>query len=487
MVDLPFDNTYVRLPARFFERRTPLTPSSPELIRLNRPLLAELGLPADAKWSNEPASVFSGQALPAGAEPLAQAYAGHQFGQFVPQLGDGRALLLGEVVDRSGVRRDIQLKGSGRTVFSRGGDGLAPLGPVLREYVVSEAMHALGVPTTRALAAVKTGDTVLRDTVLPGAVLTRVASSHLRVGTFQYFAVRQDREALATLLDYTLRRHYPDRADSPDPAMALLDAVSDRQAALVARWMSLGFIHGVMNTDNTALSGETIDYGPCAFMEGYNPGQVFSSIDQGGRYAYRNQPGIMQWNLARLAEALLARQPEPEAELEQARAIISAWPERYEQYRLDCLRPKMGLQTAEAEDAVLADRWLELMADARADFTLAFRRLADFLTDESALDELFESRSPLLDWRRDWLARLDREGTTTEQAAACIRATNPAIIPRNHLVEEAIRAAEDRDDFQPFHDLVEAVTDPCRSDPVRARYEAPAAPQERVFQTFCGT
>ncbi|TGG93343.1 YdiU family protein [Natronospirillum operosum] len=490
MLELPFDNSYARLPERFYQRQAPQPVQHPELIILNRELATQLGLRGCMDSTDaDLAHVFAGNELIPGAEPLAQAYAGHQFGQFVPQLGDGRALLLGEVVDARGQRRDIQLKGSGRTAFSRGGDGRAPLGPVLREYLVSEAMHALGVPTTRALAAVTSGESVLRDRGLPGAVLTRVAASHIRVGTFQYFAAREDRAALRELTRYTLDRHAdsPVPADHPSPGMALLELVADRQARLVARWMGLGFIHGVMNTDNTALSGETIDFGPCAFMESYRPETVFSSIDQGGRYAYRNQPAIAQWNLARLAEALLVADDDPETHLEDAREIIGQFTARYDMHRLAVLRRKLGLQTDRPEDAALIDDWLHLMAQAEADFTLSFRRLGNLLTASEALQGMDFDATALKTWRERWLQRLAAEGTTTETARQCIEHTSPAVIPRNHLVEAAIRAAEDQQDLQPFHDLLAEVTQPWTTRAEDARHVQPAAPDERVYQTFCGT
>ncbi|MCH8550349.1 MAG: YdiU family protein [Natronospirillum sp.] len=487
MLKLNFDNSYIRLPDQLFKRSAPAAVSDPSLIRVNRTLFAALGATESALDDAELAAVFSGQALLSGADPIAQAYAGHQFGQFVPQLGDGRALLLGEVIDPEGRRFDIQLKGSGRTAFSRGGDGLAPLGPVLREYLVSEAMQALGVPTTRALAAVTTGDRVAREQWAPGAILTRVAASHIRIGTFQYFAAREDHEALDALLQHTLQRHYPEVAESPDPIPALLEAVADRQARLIAHWMSLGFIHGVMNTDNTTLSGETIDYGPCAFMEGYRPEQVFSSIDQGGRYAYRNQPGIAQWNLARLAEALLTLSSNPDSQLEDIREIIADFPQRYELHRAEILRRKLGLASAEDDDLALADDWLALMAADSTDFTLSWRGLANLAQDPAALDELFSDTGAVRTWRDRWLARLHTEGTPADTAAARIQGASPAVIPRNHRVEEAIRAAEDNNDFSVFDKLLAAVTSPFDPEGERSHYGQPAAPSERVYQTFCGT
>lgn len=374
----PFDNSYARLPETFYARLNPTPVFAPRLIRLNRQLARQLNLDPDALATPEGLEILAGIKVPDRAEPIAMAYAGHQFGSFVPQLGDGRAILLGEVVDRDGRRRDIQLKGSGPTPFSRRGDGRAALGPVLREYIVSEAMAALGIPTTRALAAVKTGEMVWRETPLPGAVLTRVASSHIRVGTFQYFAARGDGESVRRLADYVIARHYPEAATAGNSYLALLDCVSTRQASLIAQWMLVGFIHGVMNTDNMSVAGETIDYGPCAFMDAYHPGAVYSSIDAIGRYAYANQPIIAQWNLARLAETLLPLfAQDEEAAVKQAQDVIAAFPGKFEIAYTEGLRRKLGLLTAQPEDRSLAQDLLERMAANGADFTLTFRRLCD--------------------------------------------------------------------------------------------------------------
>src|ERR1700675_4166974 len=381
-VHFPFQNSYVALPANFFARVAPPPVTSPRLIKLNRPLALQLGLDPDRLESPEGAEILAGKRVPDGADPIAMAYAGHQFGHFVPQLGDGRAILLGEVIDADGVRRDIQLKGSGPTPFSRRGDGRAALGPVLREYIVSEAMAALGIPTTRSLAAVMTGENVLRETLLPGAVLTRVASSHIRVGTFQYFAARGDTEGVRRLADHVIGRHYPDLADADRPYHALLDGVIARQADLVARWLLVGFIHGVMNTDNTSISGETIDYGPCAFMDHYNPAQVFSSIDEMGRYAYANQPQIALWNLTRLAECLLPLfSDDKDKAIEQAQLILGEFAEKFTSAYQAGLRAKIGLFTARDGDEALVQDFLDAMAKNQADFTLTFRRLADTALD----------------------------------------------------------------------------------------------------------
>ena len=380
-----FSNSYARLPEHFFARLSPTPVARPRLIRFNKSLAAELGVDTRGLEPDGLAAVFAGNVMPPGAEPIAMAYAGHQFGNFVPQLGDGRAILLGEVLDRNGERRDIQLKGAGRTPFSRRGDGRAALGPVLREYLVSEAMHALGIPTTRALAAVSTGEPVYRDRQLPGAVLTRVASSHIRVGTFQYFAARGDREAVERLADYVIDRHFPDARDAERPRLALLQAVVERQALLIARWMHVGFIHGVMNTDNTALSGETIDFGPCAFMDSYDPATAFSAIDEFGRYAYGNQPTIAQWNLARFAETLLPLlDPDPEPAVELANEAISAFTSRFQEHWLAGMRDKLGLSSNEEGDLELAHALLRAMHENAADFTLTFRRLCDAAADEKA-------------------------------------------------------------------------------------------------------
>lgn len=374
--DPGFGRSYAELPEGFYAKTAPTPVAAPTLIRWNAPLARALGLDPE-RFEAHAAAVFSGNALPGSAEPIAMAYAGHQFGHFVPQLGDGRALLLGELVDEAGVRRDVQLKGAGRTPFSRGGDGRAALGPVLREYLVSEAMHALGVPTTRALAAVATGEPVYRERPYPGGVVTRVATSHVRVGTFQFFAARQDVESLRVLADYVIARHYPELADAPTPYLALLTAVRDRTAALVARWMAVAFIHGVMNTDNTSVAGETIDFGPCAFLDEFDPGKVYSSIDQGGRYAYANQPRIAGWNLARFAETLLPLLGEGEEEaVAAAQEAIDAFPPAFERAYQGHMLAKLGLERREEADVALLSDLLTLMADDAADFTLTFRALS---------------------------------------------------------------------------------------------------------------
>lgn len=468
---IPFDNSYASLPPRFYTRQVAQPVRAPRLLAFNAALAADLGItpgdPADM------AAVFGGNALPEGAAPLAQVYAGHQFGGFSPQLGDGRALLLGEVVDREGHRRDIQLKGSGQTPYSRMGDGRAWLGPVLREYLLSEAMHALGVPTTRALAAVLTGESVYRETALPGAVLTRVAASHIRVGTFQYFAARRDMEGLQALYDHTRARHYP-QADSP---ARMLESVIAAQARLVAKWLSIGFIHGVMNTDNTSLSGETIDYGPAAYMDTYHPMTVYSSIDAHGRYAYDNQARVIVWNMAQLATALVPLMPDTDAAISQFTDAINAMPALIETARLAAFRPKLGLTGDDPADAALIDDLLALMQDGQADFTNTFRALAqgrarDQFTDRAAYDA----------WDARWRERLQDE----DGAEARMLAANPAYIPRNHRVEEMIQAAV-AGDMAPFERLLGVLSDPFTDQPGQEDLTHPPLAHEIVSQTFCGT
>ncbi|WP_437751510.1 protein adenylyltransferase SelO [Sorangium sp. So ce1389] len=493
-MNFAFDNTYARLPDRFHARVSPARVREPRVVKVNRALAELLGLDADRLASAEGAQVLAGNALPEGAESIALAYAGHQFGSFVSQLGDGRAILLGEVVGKDGKRRDIQLKGAGRTPFSRGGDGRAALGPVLREYVVSEAMAALGVPTTRALAAVTTGEPVYREEVLPGAVLTRVAASHIRVGTFQFFAARGDREALATLASYALARHYPEAVGSGNDALALLDRVIAAQASLVARWLGVGFVHGVMNTDNTSISGETIDYGPCAFLDEYDPEKKFSSIDRGGRYAFGNQPGIAQWNMARLAEALLPLLAGDEKEAvrvatERVQSFSGLFVEAHERV----LRAKLGLVREEDEDLALAADLLDRLASNRVDYTVFFRGLCASAADPAAdaqVASLFAEPGAFRDWAEAWRRRLAREDVTRvddRARASAMRSVNPAFIPRNHRIEELIQAAVLRDDFGPFETLVQVLARPYDDQPEFAHLSEPPQPEERVQYTFCGT
>ncbi|MFN3744269.1 MAG: protein adenylyltransferase SelO [Hyphomicrobiaceae bacterium] len=488
---LPFENSYARLPERFFARLTPTQVRAPCLVKLNEGLARELRLDPAYLASPEGVEILAGNRVPSGSEPIAMAYAGHQFGGFVPQLGDGRAILLGEVIDRHGRRHDIQLKGSGPTPFSRRGDGRAALGPVLREYIIGEAMHALGIPTTRALAAVTTGEDVMREKALPGAVLTRVAASHIRVGTFQFFAVRRDVEGLKALTDYVIQRHYPDLAGSDNPALALLNRVIDKQADLIARWMLIGFIHGVMNTDNMAISGETIDYGPCAFMDHYHPATVYSSIDEHGRYAYGNQPVIGQWNLTRLAEALLPLiADEREAAVGIAQEAINAYPAKFEAALIAGYRKKLGLFEAQDEDPALTKKLMDVMAANKADFTLTFRGLSEAAGDPAAdarVRALFDDPSAFDGWVAEWRARLKREGGDPAARAAAMKVVNPAFIPRNHLVEEALDAAVNNRDLARFEKLLGVLARPFDDQADVPEYALPPRPEQVVRATFCGT
>ncbi len=487
-----FIDSYARLPEHFYTRVDPTRVANPTLIAFNSALASELGLDVRGLDQQALADIFSGNLALPGTLPLAMAYAGHQFGQFVPQLGDGRAILLGEVRDRFGRRRDIQLKGSGRTPYSRSGDGRAALGPVLREYVVSEAMHALGIPATRALAAVATGEAVYRERgALPGAVLTRVAASHVRVGTFQYFAARGDTDAVRRLADYVLERHYTEARAAANPYLELLRSVMQRQARLIAAWMSVGFIHGVMNTDNMAVSGETIDFGPCAFMDAYDPATVFSSIDHMGRYAYVNQPAAAQWNLARFAETLLTCiDPQTHGAIELATSVITDFSRQFDEHWLAGMRRKLGLFTEEDGDPVLIGDLLDTMQRGGADFTLTFRRLcaaAEGVAGDAALDEMFADPAGFRQWSQRWRARLAREPQPGSERAAFMRLVNPAVIPRNHRIEAAIVAAVERGDFAPFETLTAVLSRPYEDSDAGAAYAAPPLPEERVLQTFCGT
>jgi uncharacterized protein YdiU (UPF0061 family) len=490
-VHFPFQNTYAALPAGFFARVAPTPVAAPRLIKLNRPLAVHLGLDPDLLSSPEGTEVLAGKRVPDGADPIAMAYAGHQFGHFVPQLGDGRAILLGEVIDADGVRRDIQLKGSGPTPFSRRGDGRAALGPVLREYIVSEAMAAMGIPTTRSLAAVMTGESVMRETVLPGAVLTRVASSHIRVGTFQYFAARGDTEGVRQLADHVIGRHYPEAANTERPYHALLQGVIARQAELIARWLLVGFIHGVMNTDNSSISGETIDYGPCAFLDQYDPATVFSSIDEQGRYAYANQPRIALWNLTRLAECLLPLfSSDQDKAISEAQALLADFAEKFDAAYQAGLRAKLGLFTARDGDAALAQDLLSAMAQNQADFTLTFRWLGDAAFDAAADHEvrsLFTDPAAYDEWAARWRRRLGEEPQDATARRNAMRSVNPAFIPRNHRVEAVIQAAMNNDDFAPFEELLTVLSRPYEDQPAFAAYAEPPLPDQRVLQTFCGT
>jgi serine/tyrosine/threonine adenylyltransferase len=502
-MNIHFDNTYARLPERFFARQEAARVPQPKLIRLNLELAAKLGLNAGWLQSPDGVAMLAGNAIPEGAEPIAQAYAGHQFGGFVPQLGDGRALLLGEVIAADGKRYDLQLKGSGRTPYSRGGDGKSALGPVIREYIVSEAMVALGVPTTRALAAVATGEIVMRqEGSVPGGVFTRVAASHIRVGTFQYFRARNDIDGLRLLADHAIARHYPDAAKAASPYVALLESVVTAQADLIAQWMSLGFIHGVMNTDNTAISGETIDYGPCAFMDVFYPQCVFSSIDAHGRYAWGNQPNIGLWNVTRFAEALLPlltgklpynssdkltdnSSDDPNEAIKIAETVLAGYPERFNSQYIVRFRAKLGLppEAPVAPSVSLIEECLDLLAAQKADFTLFFRELTRVAgrEDSKQLAAMFSNSEPF----EKWFARWCSEASPAKHLAE-MRAANPILIPRNHRVEQAIQSAYGGD-FAPFHRLVEALAAPYMEQAEYADLEAPPRPEEIVRETFCGT
>jgi uncharacterized protein YdiU (UPF0061 family) len=476
------EHTYAALPPIFSTPAEPTAVKAPHLVAFNRPLADQLGLVADALDGPGGAAIFAGNSLPDGSYPIAQAYAGHQFGHFTV-LGDGRAILLGEQRTPSGDRVDVQLKGAGKTRYSRRGDGRAALGPMLREYIISEAMYALGIPTTRSLAVTTTGEAVYREDQLQGAVLTRVAASHIRVGTMQWAAAHDDEQALRALADYTLARHYPALAGVPDRYLALFDAILARQAALIARWQLVGFIHGVMNTDNMALSGETIDYGPCAFMDAYDPATVFSSIDEGGRYAYRNQPGIAQWNLARLAEAMLPLfDPEVERAVERATHVLDRFPELFDRHMLDGLRAKLGLFTAEDDDQALANDLLAWMQRRSADFTNTFRSL----TAGRLLEQPPQADAELASWHARWEARLGRQPQTRGDVRAWMQRHNPAVIPRNHLVEAALDAATRRQDYSVMHQLLDVLATPYDHERDVTPFTSPGS-GDPAYRTFCGT
>lgn len=483
-----FDNSYARDLEGFYTPWQIAPTTAPQLLQFNRGLAERLGLERNGLSDETLAQVLGGSATPTGAEPIALAYAGHQFGQFNPQLGDGRALLLGEVLAPDGARFDLQLKGSGRTPFSRNGDGRCAIGPALREYLVSEAMAALGVPTTRALSVVATGETVVRERRHPGAVVARIAASHIRVGTFQFFAAHFGADHVRQLADYTIARHYPAAAEAEYPYLALLEMVMDAQIALVARWMNLGFVHGVMNTDNVAVSGETIDYGPCAFVEAYDPATVFSSIDTQGRYAFGNQPFVARWNMAQLANALLPAMVEGDpAAVEKASALIDAFPERYIAAWLQGMRAKLGLASVEEGDLDLASRLLKTMEGQEVDFTLFFRQLArvpEEGTDTAA--DLFAEPRAIAPWLAEWQARTARDTLPRSERRAAMDAANPLYIPRNHRVEEALAAAE-TGDMAPFAQLLEVVRHPYGERAEWSAYAQPAPSTFGDYVTFCGT
>jgi len=486
------ENSYSSLPSAFYARIEPTPVAAPRLLRLNRVLAEQLGLDPEALASDAGVALLAGNRVPIGAEPLAMAYAGHQFGHFVPSLGDGRAILLGECVDRDGRRRDIQLKGAGRTPYSRSGDGRAVLGPVIREYVLGEAMAGLGIPTTRALAMVASGEEVFREAIEQGAVLTRVAASHVRVGTFEYFARRGDNDAVRQLADYVIQRHYPECRKADNPYQAMLAAISSRQGELIARWMLVGFIHGVMNTDNMAISGETIDYGPCAFIDGYHPGRVYSSIDRGGRYAYNQQPSIGLWNLAQLAHCLLPLLGDDgELAMQRARAALDSYGQHFEAGYAGGLRAKIGLTEAHDGDDELVQDLLGRMAEHNADFTNSFRLLCDLKQDDRSADRplraLFAEPGAFDDWAVRWRTRLAEQPSTDAERRTAMRAVNPAYIPRNHRVQQAIDAAAREQDLQPLDDLLRVVSKPFEDHDHLAEYRLPPRPEEVVQRTFCGT
>ena len=484
---IPFNNSYVKLPERFYAKQLPVPVSNPELIAVNHVLAEYLGI--DPHWleSDEGINVIAGNQLPDGSEPIATVYAGHQFGHWNPRLGDGRAVLLGEVVANDGQRYDIQLKGSGITPFSRNGDGRAPLGPVVREYIVSEAMAALDIPTSRTLAAVTTGDAVYRESRLDGGVLARVAKSHIRIGTMQYFASIEDTDGLKLLVEHIIERHYPESVDAKNPALAMFEQVMRRQAYLIAQWQSVGFIHGVMNTDNMLLSGETIDYGPCAFMDTFDSAALYSSIDHQGRYAYRNQPAIAHWNLSCLAQTLLPLfDTDEEKAVELAQNALNQFPDLYQKEYQAVFGEKLGLTTIQEDDEALIQDFVDLLQNNRCDFTLAFRRLGELPVGGSAIEPLFDFPDTFAGWISRWQSRCAQEPISAEDRHQQMMTTNPAFIPRNHLVEEAIQLAYSGD-FSLFHRLNKRLAKPFDYDSDDQLLATPPKPDQVVQQTFCGT
>ena len=477
-----FDNTYSRLPKVMSSQLNPIPVKDPKLTIFNHGFSKELGLDFSSLNNNQIASIFSGNLLPKESKCIAQAYAGHQFGYFT-MLGDGRAILIGEHLSKNNKRFDIQFKGSGKTPYSRNGDGRAALGPMLREYIVSEAMHSLGIPTTRSLAVVKTGENVIRETPLPGAILTRVAASHIRVGTFQYVTATEDEKNLKTLFDYTIDRHYPKIKDSKTPAIDLLKIVMEKQIKLVVDWMRVGFIHGVMNTDNMAISGETIDYGPCAFMDAYDPETVFSSIDHNGRYAYFNQPGITKWNLARFAETLLPLiDKNKDKAIKIVTEIINNFGEIYKKNWLEMMRKKLGLIEKKNNDEKLINDLLSLLHEQKADYTNTFCSL---MNEDVQNDKIFNNKE-FIDWHQKWKECLAKNNNSTEESLKLMRSVNPIVIPRNHKVEEVLEAAN-KDDLNPFHDFLKVLEKPYENQIKNNNYQSPAPPSEKKYQTFCGT
>ncbi len=495
-MQIPFKNRYIDLGTEFYAKAQAADFSAPVLIEFNYELASQLGINVDGVSPAEIAAVFSGKQVPEGAEPLAMAYAGHQFGSFNPQLGDGRALLLGELESAQGEKLSLQLKGSGQTFFSRNGDGCAALGPVLREYLISEAMQKLGVATTRALACVTTGEQVAREQLLPGGVITRVAKSFIRVGSFQYFSAKKDLPSIRKLADYVIDTNYPECRQATNPYVKFLQLVIAGQASLIAKWMQFGFIHGVMNTDNMSVSGETIDYGPCAFMDDYSHDRVYSSIDRNGRYAYSKQPPIGLWNLTRLAEAILPLLDEDtDQAVAIAKQILQSYIEQYEENWLQGMRTKTGLtqldKVSNADDKKLIDDLFELMAETKADFTLTFYLLSQLTIvineKDSKLLLLFNNDEKLQQWLINWRERLNKESLTDEQRRLNMLKVNPLYIPRNHQIEAAIRAAEDHNDFSVFHDLHEVLQKPFVEQENKEKYTRPPEPEEVVWKTFCGT
>ena len=485
-----FDNSYARLPKSFFECIKPTPVKEPKLVRFNKLLANEIGL--NVIEDNDILSdIFSGNIVPEGSEPIALVYAGHQFGYFVPQLGDGRAILLGEIVNNGGCRFDIQLKGSGQTSYSRSGDGRAPLGAVIREYIISEAMHSLNIPTTRALAIIITGELVSRETLLPGGILTRIASSHLRVGTFEYFAASDDQENLQLLADYSINRHFPNIKKSNLRYQTFLESVCDRQAALIAKWMHVGFVHGVMNSDNTSISGETIDYGPCAFMDSYDPATVFSSIDHHGRYAYGNQPNIAQWNIACLGECLLPLiHPDRNKAIGIAEEILDSFQDKFRKYWLSGMYKKIGLTQNEPEDINLLEQLLELMKENKTDYTLTFRYLSDAIendTGNSNFEKQFLSQNKISEWLVSWRKRLKIQSASFKKIKMSMQKENPAFIPRNHRIEKAIYEAVDNNDYSYMDHLILLLNKPYQDQPNNSEYMHPPEKPDHNYQTFCGT
>ncbi|MFS0864685.1 protein adenylyltransferase SelO [Fredinandcohnia sp. 179-A 10B2 NHS] len=478
-----FDNSYIRLPDAFYSKMNPNPVRDPKIIKLNKELTQQLGLNVEALESDEGVEVLAGNSFPEGASPLAQAYAGHQFGHFT-MLGDGRALLIGEQITPDLERFDIQLKGSGRTPYSRGGDGRAALGPMLREYIISEAMHGLGIPTTRSLAVVETGEPVYRENQLQGAILTRVAASHLRVGTFEYAAGKGNVEDLRALADYAIDRHYPESKNDENPYLSLLIEVIKRQASLIAKWQLVGFIHGVMNTDNMTISGETIDYGPCAFMDTYDPGTVFSSIDSQGRYAYGNQPYIGSWNLARFAESLLPLlHDEQEQAVKIAETAINDYSKQYFKNWFAGMRAKLGIFTENSEDETLIKDLLEIMKNHQADYTNTFRAL----TFDNAQETPMYGTQEFSKWYEQWQARLNQQDKTREESFQLMQQSNPGVIPRNHRVEEAIEAAVNRGDYSVIDQLLTVLSYPFAHTPEQEEYCKLPDSTNKPYRTFCGT